>query len=87
MTNGSNRALTAKDVLRRYLDEGLAEFVGLPLDDVRQRGNFGDCPIHVAAVRGDVDELTALIEGGSDVNARGRDGLHTIAPSGLSGAW
>jgi ankyrin repeat protein len=70
MKNGNNE-LTAADVLRRYKEEDQPEFSGLPLDGVNQVGNFGNYPIHVAATRGAVDELKALIDGGADVNAVG----------------
>jgi ankyrin repeat protein len=43
----------------------------MTLEHVNQRGNFGNYPISVAAVRGDLDELTALLNGGADVNASG----------------
>jgi uncharacterized protein len=63
--------LTAAEVLRRYQEEELPEFVELKLEDVNQRGNIGDRPIHVASVRGNVAEVIALIEGGADVNLLG----------------
>ncbi len=63
--------LTAQDVLRRYLDEELPDFVDRPLTDVNMVGRFGSTPLHVAAVRGDAEEIRALIEGGADVNAEG----------------
>jgi ankyrin repeat protein len=62
--------LTAAEVLRRYQEEDLPEFVERQLD-VNQAGNFGNYPIHVAAVREDIDELQALINAGADVNAIG----------------
>ena len=74
MTNSSGQGLTALEVLRRYKEEELPEFVERPLDGVNQIGNFGNYPIHVASVRGAIDELTALIEGGADVNATGERG-------------
>ena len=67
--------LTAADVLRRYKEEDLPEFCDRELNDVNQ-GLFEDYPLHVAATRGELDEMTALLDGGAFVNARGEHG-HT----------
>jgi uncharacterized protein len=77
--------LTAADVLKRYKDEDLPEFCELALDHVNQPGNFGNLPIHVASIRGNVEELEALIAGGADVNATGELGntpLHEAVGQG-----
>jgi hypothetical protein len=66
--------MTAADVLKRYMEEDLPEFCELVLEHVNQPGNFGNLPIHVAAVRGLPEELDALIAGGADVNAAGELG-------------
>jgi hypothetical protein len=50
------KRLTAAEVLKRYTDEELPEFVGIELNDVNEVGLFGDTPLHVAAIRGDLDE-------------------------------
>ena len=71
MPNESEKRPTAEDVLRRLRDHVLLEFLGLPLNDVNQRGHFGDRPIHIIAFRGDVADLRALIEGGADMNCQG----------------
>jgi uncharacterized protein len=63
--------LTAPEVLRRYKDEELPEFCEIRLDDVNQIGNFGDRPLHVACLRGNLEEVEALIRGGAAVNATG----------------
>lgn len=68
--------LTAADVLRRYKEEDLPEFCDRELNDVNQVGLFEDYPLHVAATRGELDEMTALLDGGAHVNARGEHG-HT----------
>jgi len=63
--------MNADDVLKRYKDEDLPDFSGIELSDVNQAGIFGDAPIHVAAIRGRTDEITALLDGGADANASG----------------
>jgi uncharacterized protein len=77
---------TAAEVLRKYSDEHLPEFLGRPVQDVNQVGMTGDRPIHVACIRGNVEDLTALISGGADVSAPGDLGqtpLHIAASRGL----
>jgi ankyrin repeat protein len=71
MTDESAKKITAADVLQRYREEILLEFLDLPLDDVNQAGHFGDRPIHIAARRGNVADLKALIEGGAEKNVQG----------------
>jgi ankyrin repeat protein len=73
------------DVLKRYEEEDLPEFVEIPLRDVNQRGNFGNTPLHVASVRGNLEEINALLDGGAEINARGERGdtpLHDAAEQG-----
>ena len=50
---------TAGDVLRRYREDVLLEFLNLPLNDVNERGHFGDRPIDIAARRDEVPDLRA----------------------------
>ncbi|ESE63481.1 hypothetical protein SES60163_11961, partial [Salmonella enterica subsp. salamae serovar 58:l,z13,z28:z6 str. 00-0163] len=66
--------LSADVVLRRYHEEDLPEFSGIDLISVEQIGNFGNRPIHVACIRGDIDEINALIGGGADIHALGELG-------------
>ena len=66
--------LSADAVLRRYREEDLPEFSGIDLLSVEQTGNFGNRPIHVACIRGDMDEINALIDGGADIHALGELG-------------
>jgi ankyrin repeat protein len=66
--------LIAIDVLHRYVDEELPEFSSVELNDVNQIDNFGNQPIHVACVRGDIEEVLTLLEAGADINAVGELG-------------
>lgn len=78
-------SLTAEQVLQRYKDEHLLDFAEMSLADVNQVGNFGDMPLHIAAVRGELDEANALLDAGADVNAKGEQGytpLHNAAIKG-----
>ncbi len=70
-----NLKLTARDVLSRYMEEDLPEFKGVKLTDVNQKGLHGSTPLSVAATRGDVEEVRALLEGGADPNGRGEHGV------------
>ena len=67
-------ALTAAQVLRRYKDEDLPAFSGMDLKDVNQVGLFGEHPLDVAACRGSVEEIAALLEAGANVNSHGELG-------------
>jgi uncharacterized protein len=69
--NRDPKNLTAAEVLRRYKHEELPAFIGIPLENVNQVGNFGDRPLHVASVRGNMEEIGALVAAGADVNAPG----------------
>lgn len=67
--------LSAKDVLRRYMDENLPDFAGMELIDVNQKGHFGNTPLDTAAVRGNREEVEALIKGGADPNIQCEKGV------------
>lgn len=85
MTNG--RHITAADVLRRYMDEELPAFCGIQLESVNQVCRFGERPLHVAATRGIMEEVAALVEAGAEVNAHGELGntpLHEAVGQNLS---
>ena len=72
-SNNADR-LTAREVLRRYIDERLPSFVDVDLEDVNQVGRFGERPLHLACSRGKLEEVAALVEGGAGVNANGELG-------------
>ena len=69
-----------KKLLEEYQD--LPEYMDRVLSDVNQISAFGDRPIHVAAVRGNIEELLLLYENGADINAKGEYGytplLHAV---------
>ena len=77
--------LFAAEVLRRYKDDDLPAFGGMELTDVNQVGLSGERPLDVAAVRGDLEEIYALLDGGADINAPGELGntaLHEAVSQG-----
>lgn len=63
--------LTAEQVLQRYTDEYLLDFLEMPLTGVNQAGRFGDMPLHTASIGGLMEEVDALLAAGADVNAKG----------------
>ncbi len=77
MASSNSRRLTAAEVLHRYKDEDLPAFCGISLQDVNQVGNFGERPLHVASVRGNIGEIAALIDAGAEVNAPGESREHS----------
>ena len=66
--------MNADEVLARYAEEDLPEFVEMPLTSIEQVGRFGNRPLHVACVRGIMDEVAALVVAGASVNAPGENG-------------
>lgn len=61
-------------MLWRYQSENLPEFSEIDLRDVNQIGNFESRPIHVASTRGNVNEVTALLKDGAEVEVIGELG-------------
>jgi ankyrin repeat protein len=77
--------MRAEDVLKRYKDEDVVDFLELPLTDVNQRGHHGTTPLHIASTRGDIEEVEALLAAGAKVNVKGESGytpLHDAAGHG-----
>ena len=74
-------------VLKKFLAEmpELPDFVGIAIVDVHTRGGWNSTPLHVAAVRGDVAAIAALLDAGADIQARGEHGyspLHEAVEQG-----
>jgi uncharacterized protein len=64
-------SLSLEAIFLCYKNKELPEFVCLEVNDVNQRGNFGNTPLHVACSRGILEEIEGLLDAGADVNARG----------------
>lgn len=63
----------------------LTEYLGIDLIDANQKSNFGDYPIHIASVRGNIDEIKILLDNGADINTIGEHGytaLHNAVEQG-----
>jgi ankyrin repeat protein len=60
------------DVLARI--QHVTEFLGVKLIDPNQRGIFGNTPLTVAVVWGDLDAARILLDAGAEVNAKVEDG-------------
>lgn len=87
MCRENRTRVTAAQVLKKYTDDDLPLFLGRPIEDANQAASDGERPIHVACVRGNIDDVIALAEAGADVNAAGDLGdtpLHHAASRGLS---
>lgn len=57
----------------------------MELTDVNQVGLSGERPLDIAAVRGNLEEIYALLDGGADINASGELGytaLHEAVSQG-----
>ena len=62
-----------KELVNKILNQlsELPDFVGIALGEVNTKGNFGNTPLHVVAVQGDLEAAQLLLRAGADVNAVG----------------
>ncbi|HEY1706974.1 MAG TPA: ankyrin repeat domain-containing protein [Rhizomicrobium sp.] len=60
-----------------YMNTAMSGYADLDNDlvDVNQRDVFGDTPLGIAVIWGDVEAVRLLLEGGADVNARQADDM------------
>jgi uncharacterized protein len=74
-------------VLQKFLAEmpDLPEFLGLSEVGVHTRGGWDSMPLHIAAVRGDVEAIAALLDAGADIQARGEHGFSALHEAVLQG--
>jgi ankyrin repeat protein len=68
------------DKLREVLDSigNAADFFGIELKDVNQRGVYGNTPLKIATVRGDIDAVRVLLEAGAEVDAVVEEGCTVL---------
>lgn len=84
MSNATNQEKFSL-LLAEY--SALPEFSGLECADVNSLGLFGDRPIHIAATRGDIDEIQLILGHGADINCKGEHGytaLHDAVEQGIA---
>jgi ankyrin repeat protein len=75
-----------KAVLARIRYAELPVFEGVEVDGPNVRGrSFGDTPLHIVAIWGDVEAARVLIASGAEIDARGEDDftpLHNAVEQG-----
>jgi len=74
-------------VLEEFLQEilSLPEYIGFSSIDIHTRGNWNSTPLHIAATRGSIAAIAALLDAGSEINSRGEHGyspLHEAVAQG-----
>jgi ankyrin repeat protein len=65
--------------------ESLPEFENTNINDINKKGIFGNTPLHIAVIWGDIDSVSVLINAGADLNMRGEHGytaLHDAVEQG-----
>jgi ankyrin repeat protein len=78
--------LDVEQILKKMA--GLPTFIGVDLCAVNDRGSFGDTPLHVAAIWGDVCMGKLLLDAGADLMVTGEHGytpLHEAVEQGNAG--
>jgi ankyrin repeat protein len=79
--NCENQAL--KNVLNKMKD--LPDFDGITLLDAKIKGAYGNTPLHIAAIQGDLSAVQILIDCGAEKDAKGEHGytpLHEAIEQG-----
>lgn len=79
-----------KDIERLFSKyQSHPDFLGLPITDVNQAGAVDDRLLHIAARKGEVQDIEALVAAGADINLPGDLGntpLHNAALTGSKAA-
>lgn len=67
--------------MNNYLTNALSryrlmpEFLGMDIVKLDTVGRFGNTPLHIAAMQGDLGMVDLLVKEGASLDARGEDGL------------
>jgi len=75
--------MTLEKVLDKYRNH--PDFLGLQLKHANQPGAVDDTPLHIAARKGEAEDVAILVANGADVNQKGDIGntpLHQAAMRG-----
>lgn len=75
--------MTLKDVLMKYQNH--PEFLGQILTDPNQRGAVDDSPLHIAARKGELQDVEVLVAHGGNINSIGDLGNSPLHQAALSG--
>ena len=57
----------------------------IPLSDVNQVNVLGESPIHIAAWKGDPEDILWLLDNGAEINQRGEFGMTPLHYAYMSG--
>jgi ankyrin repeat protein len=76
-------AMTLTEVLRKY--QSHPEFLGLVLSDPNQKGAMEDSPLHIAARKGELEDIEVLVAHGGNVNLIGDIGNSPLHEASLAG--
>lgn len=60
-------------VLKKY--NGIPDMLGAEFSTVEDKNEFGDQALHLACVRGDLEDIKVLVSAGADINATGENGF------------
>jgi ankyrin repeat protein len=75
-----SRMTSMSSIVESFLDDiaDSPEFMGMPRPGINSVGGFGNSPLKIAAVRGDVPVIEALVAAGADVDALNEDGCTAL---------
>lgn len=78
------KKLKIKNLIDRYKEH--AEFLGMELLDINQPGSVDDTMLHIAARKGNIEDIYFLISVGANINAIGDLGNTPLHQAAMRGA-